>query len=329
MRTRVLDDPRFGPETDALLAGFGSDDGEPMTYEKLRAARAGRADPALAGRPEPVAVRADLLLPRGAAPPVPVRVYRDGPPRPLPLLLWLHGGGFVGGTLDDIDAACAALARRGGCVVVSLDYRLAPEHPFPAALDDTFDALCRLAGDGGALGGDGRIAIGGQSAGGNLAAAACLLARERGGPRVAAQVLCYPWLDFRAGTESWRLFEGVFLSSRTAEWYRDQYLAGRAAGPHAAPLRAADLRNLPPALVLGAGRDPLRDDAREYARRLREAGVAVEYVEYADTMHAFLNFPGALSAARRALDDIGRHLARTFTGAGGPARDGGTPPALT
>ena len=198
-------------------------------------------------------------------------------------------------------------------MVVSLEYRLAPEHPYPAALHDTYDALRWLAEHGAALGGDGRVAAGGQSAGAALVAGACLLARGQRGLAAAYQVLCYPVLDFGQDTESARQFDGVFHSLKPG-WAADQYLAGQPVTPYAAPLRAGSLAGLPPALVIGAGRDPLRDDARAYAARLDDAGVAVTHVEYAGTMHAFLNFCGVLSAGDHAIELIATELTRTSAG---------------
>ena len=300
-RPRVISRPRFRREAERLLELIGPGEG-PIPHDELVESRTSPPDPELSGTPEPVRVRADLLLPLpGRA--VRVRLYRDAPATPRPLLLWQHGGGFVGGSLDDIDVACAGLARRTGLTVLSLDYRLAPEHPFPAALHDTDDALAWLAEHGEAFGGDGRVLAGGQSSGANLVAAACLLARDRGRPLVARQVLCYPWLDLGADPADGR-----------DEWYRSQYLAGQAVTPHAAPLTAPDLSGLPPALILGAGLDPLVDDARRYARRLEEAGVAVSYLEYGDTPHAFLNFPGVLSAAWAAMRDIAEDLTAFLSG---------------
>jgi acetyl esterase len=294
-RRRVIGQPRFRREAERLLERLGPQDG-PIAHDDLVESRASPPDPELAGSPEPVRVRADVLLPLPGRP-IRVRLYRDAPATPRPLLLWLHGGGFVGGSLDDVDVACAGLARRTGLTVLSLDYRLAPEHPFPAALHDTDDTLAWLEEHGEAFGGDGRVVAGGQSSGANLVAAACLLARDRGRPRVARQVLCYPWLDLAADPVD-----------SLDEWYRSQYLAGQAVTPLAAPLTAPDLSGLPPALVLGAGLDPLVHDARRYARRLQDDGVAVAYLEYGDTPHAFLNFPGALSAAWRAMQDIADDL---------------------
>jgi acetyl esterase len=224
------------------------------------------------------------------------------------VLLWLHGGGFVGGSVNDIDHVCSRLAHLGDLVVVSLDYRLAPEHPFPAALHDTYDAMCWLAASGHMIGGDGRLAAGGQSAGGALVAGACLMARDEGGPALARQVLCYPALDFGQDTESVRLYDGVFLSIKPGNWPETQYLAGQEVTPYAAPLRAYTLAGLPSGLIIGAGRDPLRDDARTYARRLDEDGVPVRHIEYAATTHGFLNFCGIMSAGDHAIELIAEDL---------------------
>jgi acetyl esterase len=300
LRRRVIRQTAFRREAERPLALAGDEEG-PIPYAQLVESRASRPDPALAGSPEPVRVRADLLLPLPDRP-VRVRLYRDAAPAPRPLLLWLHGGAFVGGSLDDVDVACAGLARRTGLTVLSLDYRLAPEHPYPSALHDTYDALAWLDEHGEAIGGDGRLLAGGQSSGGNLVAAACLLARDRGGPPVARQVLCYPWLGLDGDTGSSR-----------DRWYRSQYLAGQAVTPYAAPLTAHDLSRLPAALILGAGLDPLRDDARRYAERLEGSGVDAVYLEYADTPHAFLNFPGVLSAAWQAMQDIADDLAESLS----------------
>ena len=247
--------------------------------------------------------------------PVPVRIYTpvDHLPAGAPCLVWLHGGGFIGGSVTDIDHVCSRLARLAGVAVVSLEYRLAPEHPYPAALHDTYDVLGWLAEHGAALGGDGRVAAGGQSAGAALVAGACLLARGQRGLAAAYQVLCYPVLDFGQDTESARQFDGIFHSLKPG-WASDQYLAGQPVTPYAAPLRAGSLAGLPPALVIGAGRDPLRDDARAYAARLDGAGVAVTHVEYAGTMHAFLNFCGVLSAGDHAIELIATELTRTLAG---------------
>jgi acetyl esterase len=313
MRTQMIDDPRFAAETMALLERLGA--ASPISdYRRLVADRAEPADPALAGRADPAVRAADLYLPARHGP-VGVRWYRhDAAASPGPLLLWLHGGGFIGGAAADIEHVCSRLAHQAGMTVVSLDYRLAPEHAHPAALLDTCDALGWLADNGAAIGGDGRVAAGGQSAGAALVAGACLLARDHHRPSPAYQVLCYPVLDFGQDTESARLFNGVFHSIKSGRWSEEQYLAGQPVTEYAAPLRAASLAGLPPALVIGAGRDPLRDDARAYAARMDADGVDVTHVEYDATMHAFLNFCGVLSAADHAIELIAAKLAAAFAG---------------
>jgi acetyl esterase len=310
MKTRIVDEPAFAAETDTFLAQLGPT--SPISdYATLLADRAEPPDLALSGEPDPAVRTADLYLPARHGP-VRVRWYRTrSAAGPRPVLLWLHGGGFIGGSVIDIDHACSWLARLAGVTVVSLEYRLAPEHPYPAALHDTHDTLRWLADHGASLGGDGRVAAGGQSAGAALVAGACLLARDHHDPAVAYQVLCYPVLDFGQDTESARHFDGIFHSVRPG-WPTDQYLAGQPVTPYAAPLRAKSLAGLPPALIIGADRDPLRDDARAYAARLDDDGVEVTHVEYADTMHAFLNFCGVLSAGDHALELIAAKLTRRF-----------------
>ena len=306
-RMRVIDEADFAAETSALLERMGGGPGL-SDLAAVLAMRSRDADPAVAGRADPAVTSADLYLPaRGG--PVLTRLYaRRGATGQRPALLWLHGGGFVAGSVSDIDHVCSRLAHLADVVVVSLDYRLAPEHPFPAALHDTYDAMCWLAAYGHLIGGDGRLAAGGLSAGAALVAGACLMARDEGGPALARQVLCYPALDFGQDTESARLYDGVFLSVRAGNWPATQYLAGQEVTPYAAPLRAYTLAGLPAALLIGAGRDPLRDDARAYAARLAEDGVPVTHVEYAGTMHGFLNFCGVLSAGDHAIELIAAEL---------------------
>jgi acetyl esterase/lipase len=309
LTTKVIEEPAFAGETERLLALFGGGQ-EELTDETLAEAREEPADPELSGVADPAVAVAELLLPLGGRA-APVRVYRGPGEAARPLVLWLHGGGFVGGAARDLDFPCSRLAVLGGVTVVSLDYRLAPEHPYPAGLADALDAMRWLRAHGAVLGGDGRLAAGGQSAGAALVAGACLLARDRGEPSVDRQVLCYPVLDFDQETESAREFDGVFLSLRPGGYETTRYLAGQAVTEYAAPLRAGSLAGLPPALVIGAGRDPLRDDARGYARRLATDGVPVTHVEYAHTMHAFLNFCPVLSAGPHALGVIAERLTRS------------------
>ena len=304
----IVDDPRFGPETDALLKHLADLPTNPDLdpYQALLLDREDLPDPAIAGEPDPrVSTEdVDINLPGRT---LQARIYRHST-RPRPVLLWLHGGGFVGGDLRDIEYATSGIAAAGNLNVVSLNYRLAPENPYPAALHDVRDTLEWLRDHARDLNGDSRIAVGGQSAGAALAAGACLLARDEGRPLPDRQILCYPALDLDQDTESYRLFDGTFLSIAPGRWSAAQYFPAGELPPTAVPLRAETLAGLPSALILAAGRDPLRDDARNYAARLEHCRL----VEYADTMHAFLNFPAVLSAARHAIELIAADLREAF-----------------
>ncbi|ADB35681.1 Alpha/beta hydrolase fold-3 domain protein [Kribbella flavida DSM 17836] len=313
MTREIVDEPGFRAETDALLRRFavqGPDEAENAPadpYAALLEDRQELPDPELAGLVDPSTRPRDIRLELPGRTLL-ARIYRPRTDEPRPVVLWLHGGGFVGGDLRDIECATSGIAAGGQVVVVSLNYRLAPEHPFPAGLDDALDALDWLREHRAEVGGDGRLVIGGQSAGAALAAGACLVARDEDRPLPDRQVLCYPPLDDGQDTESYRLFDGVFHSIAPGGWADTQYFPPGDLPAAAVPLRAKDLSGLPPALILAAGRDPLRDDARAYADRLRADGVAARLVEYADTMHAFLNFPGVLAAGRHAVDLIGADL---------------------
>ncbi|MBB5607157.1 MULTISPECIES: alpha/beta hydrolase [unclassified Janthinobacterium] len=221
----------------------------------------------------------------------------------LPAIVFAHGGGWCLGSLDVYDNPCRALANATGNVIFSVDYRLAPEHPFPAPLNDVYRALCWVAEQAAALGIDaGRLAVGGDSAGGNLAAAAALMARDLGGPALAHQLLLYPALDFSFDTPSYQRYaEGYSLTREAMRFCWSAYLATPADGeqPYAAPLRAASLQGLPPATIIVCEYDPLHDEGVAYAQRLREAGVAVACQRLDGLIHAAMHMPGVTPAARR------------------------------
>jgi acetyl esterase len=305
----IVDLPAFKAETDALLARFAAQPAGPSLdpYQALLLDREELPDPELAGPIDPDPRPKDVTIGGLQA-----RIYHPATDGPRPVVLWLHGGGFIGGDLRDIEYATSRIAADGNVIVVSLNYRLAPEHPYPSGLHDVRDAFDWINDHQAELNGDGRIAVGGQSAGAALAAGACLLARDVGRPLPDRQILCYPSLDLDQDTESYRLFDGTFLSIAPGRWSSAQYFPDGELPATAVPLRAETLRGLPPALVLAAGRDPLRDDARNYAARLAEDDVPARLVEYADTMHAFLNFPAVLSAARHAIDLIAADLREVF-----------------
>ena len=269
--------------------------------------------PSLAGELEDVAHIEDGRLP-GPGGPIPFRVYSPAPGRTLPAFLYLHGGGWVVGDLDTHDSVCRAIARRAECVVLAIDYRLAPEDPFPAAVEDAWAALSWLGDHATELGADsGRIAVGGDSSGGNLSAVLAQRARDRGGPKVAAQVLIYPVTDCDFDTDSYRdAATGYGLTRESMLWYWNQYLPdeSKRVSPDASPLRAPDLSGLPPALVITCKLDPLASEGAAYAEGLRSAGVRVEHVNEPDMIHGYIRMNGVVSRARKSWDDCGRFLRR-------------------
>ncbi|MFN0039534.1 MAG: alpha/beta hydrolase [Burkholderiales bacterium] len=234
----------------------------------------------------------------------------------LPVLLWFHGGGFVIGSLDTHDSVCRVLGNQGDCIVVSVDYRLAPEHKFPAAVDDCMAALKWVATHAPEFGGDAkRIAVGGDSAGANLATVAAILARDAGQPKLAFQLLFYPCVAPEMESASHRKFaEGYALTRNTMAWFYKNYLHSRSDEKdfRFAPLQADDLSNLPPALVVVAGFDPLRDEGVDYARRLIEAGNAVRLSNYEGMIHGFVLMGGVVDAARNATTEAAQALREAF-----------------
>lgn len=238
---------------------------------------------------------------------VTVRVYRDVEP-PAPVVVFFHGGGWTLGTLDSADDVCREFARRAECVVASVDYRLAPEHPFPAALDDAAAALAWVADVAGTLGGDPeRLHVAGTSAGGGLAAAVALWTREFDGPDLRSQVLLYPMLHPATDRDSHaENADGPLLTTADVAWFWDQYCRSPVDtyNPFAAPLRADDVGDLPPATVVTAGHDPLRDEGVAYADRLGAAGVPVDHLHYPAMAHGFLSLADDVAAADAAFDEV-------------------------
>ncbi|MFI9639764.1 alpha/beta hydrolase [Micromonospora sp. NPDC051925] len=298
----------------------------------LAAIRAGGGDV------EPVHEVRDTSVP-GPAGELRVRVHRPAGDGPLPTLVYFFGGGWTLGSVETADGICRRLANATPCQVVTVGYRLAPEHPFPAAVLDCQAATRWLAEHAADLGVDPeRLVVGGDSAGGNLAAAVTLLARAEGGPRLAGQLLIYPNTDQRAAARSdgrdtdgrpaddrdvdSRDVDGrpaddqdpLLFNRHSVEWYRGHYLAdpADAADPLASPLLADDLAGLPPALVITAGHDPLRDEGERYAQRLREAGVPVRASRYPGMIHGFFAMPGVFDAGRRAQDEAAAFLREVF-----------------
>ena len=289
------------------------------------------------GQPEPprepsVGEVSDRLIPGPeGAPELPVRIYRpyeeDVAPGGAPTVVFFHGGGWVLGNLETHDATARAMCRASAAVVVSVDYRLAPEARFPEPAEDAYAAVCWAAENVAELGGaPGALLVAGDSAGGNLAAVCTLMSRERGGPRIAHQLLIYPSTDPLAGTESRRLnSEGYFLTEASMLWFGAQYFGPDADLTHhyAAPLRA-DLRGLPPAHVVTAGCDPLCDEGRAYAAKLREAGVAVSEAHFPGMFHGFLQVGDLLPDSSAAMAGLGKVIASTVSDRKIHGDDGGS-----
>ena len=270
--------------------------------------------------PDPPPVESvQLLLAPGKGGPVPVRAYRPkgaGKDEVLPALIYIHGGGWVIGDLDTHDVVCRTLANGARCAVFSVEYRKAPESPFPAAIDDCFSALTFVWGNSSSLKINSKqIAVGGDSAGGNLAAAICLMARDAGGPAISFQLLIYPATDHRLSHPSIDgNGEGYLLTKKVMIYFRGHYLPREAdwLDWRASPLLAKSLAKLPPAFVMTAGYDPLRDEGKAYADRLAKEGVQAEYRNYADMVHGFITMGRVLDTANTALADCAKALKRAW-----------------
>ncbi|MBR7835538.1 alpha/beta hydrolase [Actinospica durhamensis] len=312
-----------------------AESGAPALYTlSLAEARAAdlasiRAD---GGASAPVYAVEDQTMP-GPDGDLPIRIYRPRAHSPLPVLLYYFGGGWTLGSIDTADGVCRRLANAADCLVVTVGYRLAPERPFPAAVHDCHAALRWVVEHADALGADpDRVAVGGDSAGGNLAAAVTLLARAEGGPALVGQLLVYPNTDQLADDASLRENDDPWLfNRRSVAWYARHYLPtpADAANPLASPLRAPDLSKLPPALVITAEHDPLRDQGEAYARRLGEAGVAVELNRFPGMVHGFFTMTGTVDAARAALEQAAGQLRTWFAPAPFTTAPAAAPPPRT
>jgi acetyl esterase/lipase len=271
-----------------------------------------------AGEPEAVASVEDRVIP-GPAGSLPIRIYTPvgAEGDRLPVLVYFHSGGWVFGSIEGHDPVCRALANHAGCLVVSVDYRLAPEHRFPAAPEDCYAATKWVAAHAREIKADpARIAVGGDSAGGNLSAAVALMARDRGGPELCYQVIIYGETDYpEPGPASYETYAtGYDLTRKYMIWLWEQYLARPAdrAHPYASPLRAADLSGLAPALIITAEYDPVRDEAEHYARRLREAGIPVRLSRYNGMIHSFFRMFSLFEQSWQALEEISIALREAF-----------------
>ena len=306
------------PQAQTLIASLaGTKPVEEMTVQEMRDGMEERAR-LTGGEPQPVDQVLSSEVP-GPAGPIPVRIYVPAGPAPKPALVYFHGGGWARGNLDTHDILCRALANGGGCVVVSVDYRMAPEHTFPAAIDDSVAATRWVAEHAEQIGVDPtRLAVGGDSAGGNLAAAVALVLRDEGGPALVHQLLIYPVTDYNLDTRSYLdNAEGYNLTREAMRFYWRLYLRDEsdAEDQRASPLRARHFANLPPAFVLTAEYDPLRDEGRAYAERLRDAGTPTVYRDYSGMIHGFVTSAGVIDQGKQAIRDASAALREAFAGA--------------
>ena len=285
----------------------------PEKYEEVGAAKAREAFDRVAELrrtvygEEPVKSVENQVIP-GPAGDMPIRLYWPEATGPLPVVLFLHGGGWTVGNIDSYDSQARTICNQVEALVVSAEYRLAPEHPYPAAFDDAVAALRWTAAHSAELGGDpARLGVAGDSAGGNLAAAACLWARDHDGPAIKAQCLIYPSTDTSKEYPSFTEFaDGLLLTAATSRWFKHNYLPdeARAHEPYANPLLASDHAALPPAVVAVASHDPLRDSGEAYAMALEAAGVPVWHKRYPGLVHGFFGMGLVVDAARDAIEEI-------------------------
>ena len=286
------------------LESFSPEEARKLAIESLKTA---------GGTPEPVRSIENLRIP-GPDCEIPIRIYTPDAPAPRPALVYFHGGGWVVCDLDTHDVVCTAIAHRAGAVVIAVDYRLAPEHKFPAAVTDSYAATAWVASNAKKLGIDPkRIAVGGDSAGGNLAAVVSLKSRDEDGPAIALQVMVYPVTDLSSfSTPSYQEFgENHYLTKSEMEWSRSHYLRSMedARDPHASPLLVPDLSELPSALIITAECDPLRDEGEAYAKRLANDGVPVTYTRYPGMIHPFFSLSGAIPQAFDAIQQVANAVA--------------------
>ena len=306
-------------QTQAIL-DQANEEGAPQLYEmSVEDARAALRDMSLALDIEKSEIhkRIERSIP-GPQGEIPLRIYWPQPSMKggiLPILMLYHGGGFVIGDLDTHENMARYYCKHGKVIVISVDYRLAPENSFPIGIEDAYTALCWASEHASEIGGDSNlVAVTGDSAGGNISAVLCQLVKARCGPRIAYQFLSYPvvHMNLKADYKSRKTYGGgeYFLGFEIMEWFNKQYFNNpkEVNNPMASPILTSDLTDLPPALIITAGHDMLVDEGKHYAQRLKEAGVPVEYVCYESTIHGFMSFAGVVDAGREALDLVASRL---------------------
>lgn len=305
--------PPLDSQSQAFVAGLAESRGpgfHEMSPVEARRAFAGLA-PLFGTGPEDVSTQ-DRKLDDTTT----VRIYKpkSSDSNRLPVIVYFHGGGWVLGSVETHDALCRRLCSESQAAVVSVDYRLAPEHPFPAPLEDCFSATKYIHQHAAELGVDAnRIAVAGDSAGGNLAAAVALKARNESGPPLLAQVLIYPVIDSDCNTASYSSFaDGYGLTKESMQWFWKQYVGDRVTNVYASPSKADTLKGLPETILITAQYDVLRDEGEAFAERLKDAGVAVTHRRYDGVVHGFVHFAGAFDRGKQAITDVAAQLKRIF-----------------
>src|SRR5712691_8391 len=306
------------PQVKTVLDQLASLNGPPIQELGVTEARALLERLAAIGGPPAEVARVEERTFAGPAGDVPVRIYRPTDDAgPQPVLVWFHGGGWVLGSIEGSDLTCRNLAAQSGVVIVSVGYRLAPEHPYPSGLDDCYAALVWVTATAGDLGVDpDRVAVGGDSAGGNLAAVVALAARDRGGPAVGFQLLVYPVTDALMSYPSVRdNGQGYMLTDDSMKWFIELYLGERGdpKDPLVSPVYADDLSGVPPALVITAEYDPLRDEGAAYGTRLQQDRVAAKVSRYDGMIHGFFSMGAIVDAGRRATAEAADALRGALT----------------
>lgn len=302
------------PDSEAVLTQIASGNYPPLSAMSPADARKAFLVREWLGKP-----REDVAIRQAKAGEIPMRIYTPEGQGPMPVLIYFHGGGFVLGNLDEFGPFCTFLSAGARCIVVSVDYRLAPEFPFPAALDDAWAATQWVSTHAPSFGGDPtRLALAGDSAGGNLAAVVSMLARDQGSPKLVQETLICPWVDLSVAsedTDSFRDFgQGLWLSTAAIAWFRHHYLQdpGQSEDPRVSPLRASDSSGLPSTLVILAEYDVLASQGRCYAQHLRTAGVSVTESCYPGMLHDFVTLPGLFAPAWNAIHQITASLQEAF-----------------
>lgn len=294
-----------------MLAAAGFDGIEHLPIETGRQLAGGFA--AMGGDPPDVAEVREISVP-GTTGDVSVRLYRPASDAPCPVFVWLHGGGWVFGTVDLDDTFCRIVANGVEAVVLSVDYRLAPEHPYPAALDEAEAVVSWAQNHSAEVGGDPRrVALGGESAGGNLAAATALRLRDSGAPPLCLQILVCAILDSTMTSASLQEHgDGKFLTRSVLAWSWDHYAKGHLHEPYASPMHATDLSGTAPALIITAECDPLHDEGVEYRRRLLDAGVGAEWIDFDGMIHGFFGMATQFPQAHEAAEAVVQALTKAF-----------------